>query len=158
MSDPYDTMAGIDPTTNARFTLLGNGQYSEMISDQVQLFWDPVTGDGRCIFNALPYLNIGGTYTQLGGVMNNLMVDFIDKIGTCYGEGLTDPVTGADLGGISVAGISLIVKAAFDKEYNAAAAAQAAAVAAAEAAAEAAAAASSGDTGSGADSSGSTGS
>lgn len=152
MSENYDTLAGVDPTTNPRFKLLPNGQYSEQLTNQVQLFWDPVTQEGRAFFNSAPYLNIGGIYTALQAVPDVLMVDFLDKLGTCYGKGLRDPVTGEPLDGISVAGVSILMSAAFDTEFIARALALAAAAAAAG---DSGSSAGSGDTSSGDSGSGS---
>jgi len=129
MSENYDSLAGVDPTTNPRFKLLPNGQYSEQLANQVQLFWDPVTQEGRAIFNSQPYLNLGGVYTGLQGVMDVLLIDFINRLGTCYGKGLVDPVTGKPLDDVSVAGVSILMSAAFDIEFAERAAALAAAAA-----------------------------
>lgn len=135
-----------DPTTNARFKLLANGMYSELMSDQVQLFYDPTTGACRAIFNCKNYLDFNGVYRELGGDMKILQVDFSDKFTKSYGAGLVDPVYQTPLDGVSVAGVLLLIKAALDIEWNEEAARIAAAIAAQEAAAAAAAAAASGTT------------
>jgi hypothetical protein len=148
MAENFDDLAGVDPATNPRFKLMPNGQYAEQMANQVQLFWDPVTQEGRAIFNSQPYLNLGGTYAELQAVPDILVVDLINKLGTCYGKGLIDPVYQTPLDKISVAGISILMSAAFDIETKARAEAQAAAAAAAAEAAAAAAAAASGASGS----------
>ena len=128
-----NTLSNIDPATNARFTDLGDGTYSEMISDQVQLFYNPANESCRAMFNALPFIQLAGKYHTLGGAYDIMEVDFSDKMTKCYGAGLTDPVTGGDLGQVSVGGVMLMIKAAMDTEYNARAEERAAAVARAEA-------------------------
>jgi len=127
-----------DPSTNARFTDMGANTISEMMAPQIQFFYDPTTQQARAIFSGQPYLEIANNYHSLVAVFDALEVDFSNKMGTCYGaplETLVDPVTGADLTKVSVAGIMMLVKTAYDQEYNARADAVTMKVAAASAAA-----------------------
>lgn len=126
----------------ARFTQLGDGLTAELISNQVQFFYNPTDGSARAIFNGMPYLAINGGYRALSAANDTLNVDFVDKIAVCYAAGtdINDPVTGKPLSDVSVAGVMTLIKIAYDKEVNARETARLAKVAAAEAAAEAAAA------------------
>ena len=126
----------IDPATNSRFTLLDNNTYSELIATQVQLFYDPSTGMARTHFNGMPFLRVGEQLIPLSANDDILAVDFSNKMAKCYGppEGIQfDPVTGADLAQVSVAGVMLLLKQAYDVEHNAHAAEIAAQVTAAQA-------------------------
>jgi uncharacterized membrane protein YgcG len=118
MSDIYDEMAGVNPATNSRFQLLANGQYSEFISNQVMLLWDPVTDNAAVQFNYLPYLNLAGSYYPMGDERKGLYKSLNTEMATMLGAGLVDPVTGQDLSTVSVAGLAILVKAAFDFYYN----------------------------------------
>lgn len=111
-----------DPSTNARFTDMGGNTVSEMMSADIHFFYNPTSGAARATFLGQPYLNIANNYHALVSTFDTLEVDFTNKMTTCYGEvlgTLTDPVTGADLTKISVAGIMMLFKTAYDQEYNA---------------------------------------
>lgn len=110
-----------NPDTNARFTLMGNGTYSERIADQVQLFYNPTTQAIAATFNNDPYLSFAGSYVKLAGQTDMFRIDMADQVTKTFTAGL-DPVTGADLSKVSVAGLMTLLKEVFDYEYNAAAA------------------------------------
>lgn len=114
-----------DNTSNARIVSLGNGITQEMIAEQTHLTYDPATGMGGVSFQARPSLYINKVYTPLKGDYDVLTVDLVGIIARTFGQGYTDPVTGADLSRISGAGVMVILKAAYDKLYNERAAAQA---------------------------------
>ncbi len=129
-------------STNSRFQDMGNGMVSEMISQQTQLFYNPNTQEVRVIFNGSPYLYINNQYVMLAQENDILRVELTDRMTLCVGRpGDIDPVTGADLSQISVAGQLMLMKRAYDLFHNERAAAIAAQIAAENAAAEAAAAA-----------------
>lgn len=128
-----------DVTTNARFTDLGNGMQSELIANQVQLFYDPTTGAARATFNGQQYLDIAGTYRALGPDNDMLQVDLGPRMLDCYGEGISS-LTGVDLSQICVADFMSVLKSAYDKFVQERAVKIAADMAAAEAAAARAAA------------------
>lgn len=114
MSDPT-------PAQNARFIDAGGGTIAEMMSNQVQFFYDPTTGQANAIFNGKPYLSLGNKYVALDQNYDILQVDFSSKMTHCYGQHvapLVDPVTGADLTQVSVAGVMMLMKAAYDEEFN----------------------------------------
>ena len=133
---------------NSRFNQLGNGVVTELISMQTQLFYDPTTQHARAIFNGAPFMEIPqaqgpSQYMAVGSQGDLLHVDFMDKLTDvpCL-SGDFDPVTGAPLDQVSVYGVMIIMKRAYDKYHNqreqeriAAEEAAAAAAAAAEAAA-----------------------
>lgn len=110
--------------TSARFRDLGNGITGELMADQVQLFYDPTTQQARVIFNGNEYIDVGvQNYLAIGTMHDALEVDLSDKMANCYGGG-TDPVTGIDLSQVSVAGLMIILKVAYDVFVNERAAAQ----------------------------------
>lgn len=129
-----------DPTQNPRIRTIADGVTAEMIAEQTHLFYDPTTGGGYVSFQAREHLIVGTDVQAPMGDYNILQAQVPDLLPVCFGTGLTDPVTGADLSQVSAGGLMLIIKAAYDQLYNARAQAEAAA-AEAQAAAEAAAAA-----------------
>ena len=108
----------VDSTPNARITSLGNGLTQEMIAEQTHLKYNPGTGSGTVSFQARPSLYINNQYTPLKGGYDVLTVDVDDIVARCFGQGLKDPVTGADLSRISGAGMTVIIKAAYDILFN----------------------------------------
>jgi hypothetical protein len=137
-------MSDAPAPTNVRFTVIGDGLTTELISNQVQFFYDPTTNEARAIFNSSAYLPVAGSYLAITGTHDVLNVDFTSQFERCYAADsptpVLDPVTGADLTKVSVIGIMSLIKIAFDKEANAREAARLAGIAAAEAAAAEAAA------------------
>jgi PKD repeat protein len=134
----------VEAPPNSRFIDMGGGTTAELMSNQVQFFYDPTTQAARAIFNGMPYLNIANTYHALNASPDILHVDFTDKLAKCYAAGLgvpiTDPNTGADLTKISVYGVMILLKVAYDVEVNLREANRLAAIAEAAAAAAKAAA------------------
>jgi len=116
-------------STNARIRTIADGITAEMISEQTHLFYDPSTGGGSVSFQARESLYVNNAYQPLNGDYDVLQVNISDIVSRCFGTG-ADPVTGTDLSKVSAAGLSLIIKAAYDTLYNERAAAIAAAAAA----------------------------
>lgn len=112
---------------NARIRNIASGITAEMIAEQTHLFYDPQTGGGYVSFQAREHLTVGAVVQSPMGDYNILQADITAIIAQQFGAGLVDPVTGADLSGVSVAGVMSIVKVAYDQLYNARAAAAAAA-------------------------------
>jgi len=106
--------------TNARFIALGNGLVGEMLTHQIQLFYDPTTEEVRAIFNGYVYLFTGDQFRRVGDENDILHVELKDLMGLTPvpPNTLKDPVTGADLSKISVAGVVMIIKAAYDYFFN----------------------------------------
>lgn len=108
---------------NARFIDLGGGTTAELMSNHIQFFYDPTTQASRAIFNGSQYLNIGGTYRALDALYDQLEVVFTNQMTRRYANEMPvpilDPVTGADLKNVSVAGIMILIKIAYDIEINA---------------------------------------
>jgi len=95
------------------------GITSEVIALQTTMLYDPRANDARIVFAATPCLFKGTDYLGPGGDAWALALTVSDIATQCFGEG-TDPVTGADLSQISVAGAVALIKAAFAKSYDAA--------------------------------------
>ncbi|HEV2681229.1 MAG TPA: hypothetical protein VGV14_12065 [Rhodanobacter sp.] len=114
-------------TTNARIRTLATGITAEMIAEQTHMFYDPATGGGYVSFQAREVLYVNGTHQAPMGDFDILQVQIADIATHAFGAGKVDPVTGADLSSVSVAGVMTIIKAAYDALYNARAVAAAAA-------------------------------
>lgn len=102
---------------NARMVDLGGGLFAEMMADQSQLFFDPTTENVRAIFNGQPYLKTGDVYRRVGDKNDILHVDLKDLMALRPAP-FRDPITGADMSNVTVAGVMLIMKAAYDYFYN----------------------------------------
>lgn len=113
-------MSNQSPSTNSRFIDMGGGNIAEMISTQVQLFYNPTTQACRAIFNGSPYMLMGDTYQRIGETPPEpLLQDVTNIMPLCLvPAGIKDPVTGADLSQISLAGVMYIHKFAYDFFHN----------------------------------------
>lgn len=121
-------------TTNSRFKTLANGLQSEILAEHTQLIWNPTTQAMAAVFNCRPYLIVGTEYMPYGDMFQHLRVELNEHFPRCLAPvGTVDPVTGADLSNISVAGIATLIKIAFDRFHNEDAERIAALIAAAEA-------------------------
>lgn len=111
------------PPPKARFTDLGGGTLAELMASQVQFFYDPTTQAARALFNGMPYLSIDGKYRGLVATGDIMEVDFTTQMARQYANeipiAILDPVTGADLADVSVAGVMTLIKVAYDIEINA---------------------------------------
>ncbi|QVD49369.1 hypothetical protein LUCX_299 [Xanthomonas phage vB_XciM_LucasX] len=106
-------------TNNARFVDMGGGNIAEMISHQVQVFWNPTLQSARVVFNGAPYMLMGTKYIKIGESTDMLEQDLTGILHLkLIPPGTIDPVTGADLSNISLAGVVLIHKGAYDFFYN----------------------------------------
>lgn len=105
--------------TNARVKTIASGITGEMIAEQTHIFYDPATGGGYVSFQARETLYVNGEVRAPMGDFDILQVQLPAIATQCFCNGVTDPVTGADLSGVSVGGVSLILKAAYDQLYNA---------------------------------------
>lgn len=106
-------------SSNSRFIDLGDGQTAELIAHQTQLYYNPTSQQVRAIFNAYPYLLIGGKYLRVGERLDVLDVDFSARMTELLAEpGDIDPVTGQPLDQISGLGMLLLMKRAYNKHHN----------------------------------------
>ena len=107
------------PATNSRFKDMGGGHIAETIAHQVQIFYDPTTQQARVNFNAAPYILMGDTYRRIGLEQEILEQDLSNLLHLrLIPEGIKDPVTGFDLSQVSLFGVHLIHKFAFDFFHN----------------------------------------
>lgn len=101
-----------------RIEVLTNGITREAIAEQTHLFYEPATQSARVAFQYRPNLYLDGVHSGAAGDYG-VVETTVDAIATqSFGEGLVDPVTGRDLGTVSVAGIILLIKAAFPVLYD----------------------------------------
>jgi hypothetical protein len=99
---------------------------SERIGDSIGFTYDVLTQAAQFTFNSRPYIYVSGAPLPIAGTSTSALVQNVNEIQeVCFGNGLADPVTQADLSKVSVAGLEIIVKAAFDTLYNQQAAANA---------------------------------
>lgn len=106
-------------TINSRMQDIGPTAVTEVIGEQVQFRYNVATGDAFFTFSHRPHLFLNGQLQDLAGTTpQSLNCPANTYITECFGEGLRDPVTNMDLGGVSTAGIELIIKSAFNKLYN----------------------------------------
>lgn len=126
MSTPAPTPAPSVPVTgpvtvfNARIKDLAPTVVSEQIADSILFTYNPLTQQGAFAFTSREYVYINGEPQEFAGTAPNMLQMEVagDVMAQFPGVGLADPVTGADLSSVSVAGIMVIVKNAFDIFYN----------------------------------------
>lgn len=108
-----------NPTENARFVDMGGGNIAEMIAHQIQVFWDPTNQAARATFNGAPYMLMGRKYQRIGMEQDLLQQELTHLMHLrLIPPGTIDPVTGFDLSNVSMYGIVLIHKGAYDFFYN----------------------------------------
>ena len=106
-------------TPNSRFKLLGPGILTEMVAHQTQLFYDPSRQSVEVTFNGSAYLQTPNGYVTVGNESDILRVPLTDRLMDKMSKpGDLDPVTGADLSNISIAGVLIIFKRAYDNFHN----------------------------------------
>lgn len=109
MSTPY----------NSRFKDMGGGNIAELIAHQVQLFWDPSKQEARVLFNGGFYMKFGDKFQQIGQQQDILEQNLANLLHLrLVPQGAIDPVTGADLSQISMAGMVIVHKYAYDFFHN----------------------------------------
>ena len=101
----------------------------EVIATGTNINYSPVTGSGTLTFNMAKFLTVDGVIRpdiqppHAGMLTRNLseiiLRRFLTEMPEVGGVDIThDPVTGADLRNVSVAGVMQIIKVAFDILYN----------------------------------------
>lgn len=108
-------------SANKRFVDLGGGLVSEEIATTTLITYNPTTGNASVNFMHQPYIKPGDTYLRVGEHPKSMTVDLVPLMAmrpVPAGMGVVDPVTGADLSQISLAGMNLIIKFTFDGLYN----------------------------------------
>lgn len=107
--------------SNARLTHLENGTVLQTFSPIVTLTYSPNGIPGVASFSCTDYMVAGNNYYSVNSQPKTTIVNLKDSLSVCYGSQkstLVDPVTGADLTQLSVAGLLLIFQVAFDAECN----------------------------------------
>lgn len=91
----------------------------EQVAEVVIFSYNALTQAASFNFQSRPYMYINGEPQPMAGSsQNSLQQDMASVIEDCFARGLRDPVTGADLSGVSTAGVAVIIKSAFDILYN----------------------------------------
>lgn len=106
---------------NSRFSDLGSGLVAEMVSDNIQIMYDPSTQGCRVIFTGHTYIKPGAKYLPVGMGSDLLDVDLSPYLLTCpvpESFGLIDPVTGINLSNVSLLGVVYYIKFVYDFFHN----------------------------------------
>ncbi len=107
--------------SNSRFTDIGGGLAAEMISDSVQIAYDPTTQKCRVIFTGHNYIRPADKYIPVGmgsDVLNVDLTPYMTKCPVPAEFGLIDPVTGLNLSQVSIAGMVYFIKFVYDMFHN----------------------------------------
>lgn len=109
----------VELPNNSRFRDMGGGNIAEIIAHQVQIFYDPTTQQARALFNSAPYMQMGQVWRRIGTEQEILTQDLSHLMHLrLIPPGIKDPITGFDLSNISVMGVNIIHKMAFDFFHN----------------------------------------
>lgn len=104
---------------NARIADLAAGAVTEQIAFNTLFNYNPLTEAASFAFTSRQYLYINGEPQQIAGTSAQVLQQDASEIETSFfGKGLADPVTKQDLSNVSVAGILIYIKNAFDILYN----------------------------------------
>ncbi len=104
---------------NSRYKDMGGGHIAEIIAHQVQIFYDPTTQQARALFNAAPYMQMGDVWRRIGTEQEILTQDLSHLMHLrLIPPGIKDPITGFDLSNVSMLGVNIIHKMAFDFFHN----------------------------------------
>lgn len=106
-------------TGNARITTDALGNRIERIATETHIFYNPADQSASIVFQGEQYLTSADGTTVVAKIEGReaLPLSLADIAAETYDAG-ADPVTGADLTQISVAGIAQIIRAVYDKEFN----------------------------------------
>lgn len=108
--------------TNTRFEPIATGEAQfETAAPEIIIDWKPQEQDGTITFNLAKYLMINGVIhyevpaIRSGSIVAGISQNFPRRFAP---TGMQDPVTGADLSQVSLAGLMLIAKAMVDVLHN----------------------------------------
>lgn len=105
--------------SNARFVDMGGGNIAEYISFQIQMSYNPTNQFVRVLFNGAPYILMGDTYQKIGEKQDILEANLTGlEAMRLIPQGIKDPVTGMDMSGLSIGGLILAHKMAYDYFFN----------------------------------------
>lgn len=103
---------------NPRTEAIAEGIVREMIAENTYLFYNPESQAATVRFQSRPHLFQDEKWLSIGGDWYNLDKTVYEIAPRAFGAGLVDPVTNADLSNVSVAGIVLLIKAAYAALYD----------------------------------------
>jgi hypothetical protein len=105
---------------NARISDIAPTVVKEQVAELVSFNYNALTQGATFSFQSRGYQYVNGLPQSMADtVQDYLQIDVDEEVEIqCFGQGLRDPVTGADLSQISTAGVALIIKNAFDILYN----------------------------------------
>jgi len=121
VSTPPSNVPLTAPVTiyNARIADLAPTVVTEQIADNIQFTYNPLTQAGAFAFTSRQFVYVNGQPQSLSGTSpHTLQVDASTVLTEKFGVGLADPVTGMDLSNLSVAGVDVFIKNAFDILFN----------------------------------------
>jgi hypothetical protein len=105
------------PIKNSRKFLYQDKIPVELWAVGVQINYNPAARTARVFFNAQAMTLMNGVAIPLPFLNDSLEVNLAEQKTRRFGYGL-DPVTGADLSQISIAGLDRIISCAFDTLHN----------------------------------------
>lgn len=103
--------------TNSRVRELAPGVGAERIATETHIFYDPQTQGANIVFQGEEFLSTAGAIGAKLDGRQSLTVQLRAIAGETFDAG-TDPVTGADLSQISVAGAANLIRAIYDRKHN----------------------------------------
>ena len=105
---------------NARFEPIEGEAEFETMAPETVLYWDPVTGHSSAYFRTQKYLKVDGVIRgDVPGIpTGGISLDITNNLHQLYGEGLLDPITGVPVDNVSVGGLMVLIKRAFDRRAN----------------------------------------
>lgn len=104
---------------NKRITpIAGENVVKELLAPETYMFWNPVDDSGHIRFVCYEYVRADGEFVARTGDAKFREVSFEEILMATYGTGMTDPVTGAPLDGVTGAGVLQLFKAMFDQIHN----------------------------------------
>lgn len=117
---PAVPMTGPVVTANARIVDIAPTVVAETVSNRIEFTYNPLNETGAFAFFSRAYLYVNAEPQALASTSSNVLQAALtpELLPQTFGNGLADPVTGADLGKISIAGFMIYMKNAFDILYN----------------------------------------
>lgn len=103
--------------TNTRIREITPGVGAERIATETHIFYDPQSQGANIVFQGEEFLTVGGAIGAKLDGRQALNVQLSVIAAETFDAGI-DPVTGADLSQISVAGVANLIRAVYDRKHN----------------------------------------
>lgn len=100
-----------------RIREIAPGLNAERIATETHIFYDPQTQGASITFQGEEFLVLDGEIDAKLEGRQPLHVELLSVASETFDAGI-DPVTGADLSQISVAGVANLIRAVYDRKHN----------------------------------------